>query len=112
MSNPTFCDDHQHARYGCGCPTPQANFENVRASFVVAIYPGRGDLKLQLRDAFDLPPLVPIEVEAKGISATYAIGVDRDAWVRLAATREITVRALPGKIQGWRQMLGEIAGAR
>jgi len=109
--SPTFCSAHNYGRMFCGCPYIAPPIHLPRVEFRVCLDVTRSDLQMQLREAFDMPPAVSLEVYARNIGPNKVIAVDRDAWVRLVATRYITVAATPSRIREWRRALAELGGA-
>lgn len=107
----TFCGVHQFGRMFCGCPWFDVMINPAEATFTACIHPQRGDLLMQLREAEEMPQGIPIVVEAAHARPGKFIAADRDAWVRLAATRRIDVRCTPGRVREWRRAVAELGGA-
>lgn len=107
---PTYCSIHSHGRMWCGCPYIEPPIHLPRVEFRVCLDVTRDDLRMQLREAFDLPQAVSLEVHALNVGPHEAIAVDRDAWVRLAATRHLTIAVTPSRAMEWRRALAELGG--
>lgn len=110
-STPTYCDRHERARFQCGCPWADVAIAPEVATFVACIEPRRADIVRQLREAHEMPPGIPVKVIAGNMKPLKAVNVDRDAWVRLAATRRLDIEATPGRIREWRRLVAELGGA-
>ncbi|WP_062208706.1 hypothetical protein [Demequina oxidasica] len=65
---------------------------------------------MQLRAAEELPPSIPIQVIALNSRPSKVIAVDRDAWVRLIATRSVEIKATPRRMRDWWIKIGELGG--